>query len=342
MRLTIGPAALAVVFASIVIALVAENVLTAGRRPLGWALAAVVAAAAVEPLISRASRFMRRGVAMIVVMVPLLGLVGLVTYGVVGDLDAQVRRLQRDIPEAAAEIEESGSMSDWASEFELTEKAQEFADSLRRPSSQVGEEAVGGASTWALTLILTLFALAWGPRFASAALRQVPAGERRQRVARVVGRAFQQSQVYIEVSVLLAVATGFLAYAVFRLIDLPAPTPLALVVGVGTLVPSIGVVLAALPTAILTGALVSPRTAVVVGVGSVVVQVGHALLLRRATRGATHPGAAVIVISFVVGYEVYGVGGSVVGSCVAVFLVALLDSVAIEERQQRALEVETA
>ncbi len=340
MRLTIGPAALAVVFASIVTALVAQNVLGAGRRPLGWALAAVVAAAALEPLISRASRYMRRGVAMIVVLVPLLGLVGLVTYGVVDDLDAQVRRLQRDIPEAAAEIEDGERMGSAAQEFELTEKAQEFADSLRRPSSRVGEEAAGGASTWVLTLILTLFALAWGPRFAAAALRQVPEGERRDRAARVVGRAFEQSQVYIEVSVLLAVVTGFLAYGVFRLIDLPAPTPLALVVGVGTLVPSIGLVLAALPSVVLTGALVSPRTAVVVGVGAVLVQVGHRLLLRRATRGAAHPGAAVIVISFVVGYEVYGVGGSVVGSCVAVFLVALLDSIAIEEREQQTQEAE--
>ncbi len=333
MRLTVGPAAVAVIFGAIVFALVAENILTKGRRPIGWALAAVVAAAALEPLVGRASRYMRRGVALPVVLVPLLALVGLVTWGVVGDLDAQVRRLQRDIPEVAAEIEDGQQMGDAASEFELTEKAQEFADSLRRPSSRVGEEAVGGASTWILTLILTVFALGWGPRFSEAALKQVPEGRRRDRVARVVGRAFNQSQVYIEVAVLMAVVTGLVAWGVFRLIDLPAPTPLALVVGVGTLVPSIGIVLATVPAALLAGGLVSPSTGIVLGVGALVAQIVHAVVLRRATREAAHPGAAVIVISFVIGYELYGVGGSVVGTCVTVFLAALLDSIAEEERE---------
>jgi predicted PurR-regulated permease PerM len=276
---------------------------------------------------------MRRGLALPVVLVPLLALVGLVTWGVVGDLDAQVRRLQRDIPEVAAEIEAGQQMGDAASEFELTEKAQEFADSLRRPSSRVGEEAVGGASTWILTLILTVFALGWGPRFSAAALKQVPEGRRRDRVARVVGRAFNQSQVYIEVAVLMAVVTGLVAWGVFRLIDLPAPTPLALVVGVGTLVPSIGIVLATVPAALLAGGLVSPSTGIALGVGALAAQIVHAVVLRRATREAAHPGAAVIVISFVIGYELYGVGGSVVGTCVTVFLAALLDSIAEEERE---------
>lgn len=332
MRLTVGPAALAVVFGAIVFALVAENVLVKGRRPIGWALAAVVAAAAVEPLVGRASRYMRRGLALPVVLVPLLALVGLVTWGVVGDLDTQITRLQRDIPEVAAEIEAGEQFGDAAREFGLAEKAQEFADTLRRPSSRVGEEAVGGASTWVLTLILTVFALGWGPRFADAALRQVPEG-RRDRAARVVGRAFNQSQVYIEVAVLLAVVTGLVAWCAFRLIDLPAPTPLALVVGVGTLVPSIGIVLATLPAALLAGGLVSPSTGIALGVGALGVQIVHAVVLRRATREAAHPGAAVIVISFVIGYELYGVGGSVVGTCVTVFLAALLDSIAEEERE---------
>jgi predicted PurR-regulated permease PerM len=333
-RLTVGPAAIAVVFGAIIFALVAETVLTKGRRPIGWALAAVVAAAAVEPLIGRASRYMRRGVALIVVLVPLLAFVGLVTWGVVGDLDTQIERLRRDIPEVADEIERSDQFGDAAREFELTEKATEFADTLRAPSSRVGEEAAGGASTWILTLILTIFALGWGPRFADAAIRQVPEGHRRDRVARVVSRAFNESQIYIEVAVLLAVATGLLAWGTFRLIDLPAPTPLALVVGVGTLVPSVGIVLATLPAALLAGGLVSPSTGIWLGIGALVVQILHAIVLRRLTREAAHPGAAVIVISFVIGYELYGVGGSVVGTCVTVFLAALLDSIATEEREE--------
>ncbi len=332
MRLTIGPAALAVVFGAIIVALVAQNVLVAGRRPIGWALAAAVAAAAVEPLVARTSRYVRRGVAMFVVLVPLLGLIGLVTWGVVRDLDVQIEQLQTDIPRVAHEIEEGDQMGEAATEFRLEDKAQELADGLRRPSSRVGEEAIGGASTWVLTLILTLFALIWGPRFARAGLRQVPEGERRDRLARVVQRAYTRSQAYIEVTVVLALLTGIVAWATFELIDVPAPTALAVVVGLGTLVPGIGIALGSLPAVLLAGGLISPWTGVAVFAGAIAVQVGHALVLRRTTRGAAHPGAAVIVISFVVGYELYGVGGAVVGTCLVVFLVALLDSVAEEER----------
>lgn len=333
MRLTIGPAAWAVVFGSIVTALVARNILVAGRRPLGWALAAVVAAAALEPLVALASRQVRRGVALVVVLLPVLALVGVITYGVVGDLDAQVRRLQRDIPDVAVDIERSERFGEAAREFELADKAEDFAEGLRRPSSQVGEEARGGASTWALTLILTIFALGWGPRFSNAALKQVAEG-RRDRLARVVGRAFEQSQVYVDAAVLLALATGIVAWAAFRLVDLPAPTPLALVVGVASLVPSIGIVTATLPAALLAGGLVSPAAGIGLAVGGLVAQVLHRFALDRSTRGAAHPGAAVIVISFVLGYEVYGIGGSVVGMSMAVFVAALLDSLAEEERTE--------
>lgn len=331
MRLTIGPAALAVIFGAIVGALLLRSVISAGHRPLGWALAAIVAAAALEPVVSLASRQMRRWVALVVTLIPILALVGLVTWAAVRDLDAQVELLQRDIPRVARDIEDSNRFGDAATEFDLVEKSERFARDLRRPSSRVGEEALGGGPTWVLTLILTLFALAWGPRFSAAAQAQVRDPVARERVSRIVGRAFGRSQVYVDVAVLLALATGLVAWIAFTLIDLPAPTPLALVVGVASLMPSIGILAATVPAALLAGGVVSPTAASALVVGAIVVQLGHRLVLNRATRGATRPGAAVIVVSFLLGYEVYGVGGSVVGMSLAVFAAALLDSVAEDD-----------
>lgn len=336
MRLAVGPAAVAVVFAGVVAALVARNLLVAGRRPLGWALAALVAAAALEPIVSLASRRVRRGVALVVVLLPVLALVGLVTYGVVGDLDSQVRRLQRDIPDVAADIEDSERFGEASRQFGLLEKAEDFAADLRRPSRRVGEEALGGASTWALTLILTVFALGWGPRFSAAALRQLSDEDSRERLSRVVGRAFERSQVYVDAAVLLALVVGTASWAAFRAIDLPAPTPLALVVGVASLMPGMGIFLATLPAALLAGGLESPETGLAVAVAGLALQILHRLVLGRLTRGAAHPGAAVIVISFIVGYELYGVGGSVVGMSIAVFTSALLDSIAEEDAADQA------
>lgn len=335
-QLTVTPASWAVLFGRIILALVTRNVLVSGRRPLGWALAAVVAAAAAEPLVTLVARRLRRGIALVVVLVPVVAAIGLVTFAVVSDLDSQVRRLQDAIPDAAQDIEQSARFGEAAREFEMVDKAEDLAKRLRRPSAQVGEEAAGGASGWFLTLILTVFALGYGPRFSRAALAQVRDEEHRVRLAHIVGRAFQRSQLYIDTALVLAIATGIVAWLAFSLADLPAPTPLALVVGVASLVPSFGVFLATIPAVILAAADASPGQAVALAVGAVIVQVAHRAALRRATAATSRPGSAVIVIPFLIGFDLYGTGGAIVATTVAVFATALLDSIGEEEAEGRA------
>ncbi len=70
---------------------------------------------------------------------------------------------------------------------------------------------------------------------------------------------------------------------------------------------------------------------VTVAVAGLALQVVHHAVLHRTTRGATHPGVAVIVLALIVGWELYGVGGSVVGVALTVFAVALVDALADEE-----------
>ena len=171
-RLTIGPAAWTFAFAAVIAAFVSPTspAVPASRwdglsrqlwRQAPWTL----------PVDALTRRVKRRGIASCCVLVPVLAVIGGIAWAVVGDLDDQVRQLQRDIPEVAAEIEESERFGEAAQEFGLVAEAEEFADGLRRPSEQVGEEARGGASTWLLTLILTIFALLWG----------APSGRRRAR-----------------------------------------------------------------------------------------------------------------------------------------------------------------
>ncbi len=333
--LVITPASWAVLFGGIVVALVSRNVLVAGRRPLGWAVAAMIAAAAAEPLVSVVSRHVRRGVALPLVIIPVLAGIGFVTWGVVSDLDVQVARLQKAIPEAAQEIERTDRFGDAAKEFDLVAKADDLASRLNPPSKQVSQEAAGGLSGWFLTLILTVFALGYGPRFSKAGLEQIRDPERRDRIGHVVGRAFHHSQVYVDTSVLLAVATGVAAWGAFTLFDLPAPTPLALVVAVASLVPSFGLFVAALPAAVLAGASGDTGTAVAIVVGAAVLQAAHRWVIRRVTDRDSRPGAATIVIPFLVGFDLYGTGGAVVAMALAVFASCLLDSLAVQEDAER-------
>ena len=331
LRLTIGPSAWTLAFAAVILALVVHGVAVRARQPLGWALAAIVAAAALElPIDTLNRRIKRRGLALLAVLIPVLAVIGVLTWAVVGDLDMQVRQLQRDIPEVAAEIEESDRFGDAAQDFGLVEWAEDFADGLRPPSSQIGEEAKTGASTWLLTLILTIFAVLWGRRLTDAGLAQISDERKRNKIARISRHAFERSQRYVDTSLVLGLATGLVAWVCFRLADLPAPTPLALFVGVASLVPLIGVAFAMWCAAGLAAGVVSPTAGITLALVALLVQAGHVFVLRKVAP-APRPGPAIIVISFIVGWVLYGVGGVIVTTALLVYAVAILDAIYEDE-----------
>ena len=330
-RLRLTPSAVVLIFGSIVVALVARNLLVAARRPLGWAIAALVMAAAIEPMVSGLSRYMRRGFALLCVLIPLLAGVGLIGRGVYQDLDTSIERLKEAIPEAAQGIEESDRFGGVARDLKLSEKAQDVADDFEKPSSQVAGQAVGSGGAWLVTIILMIFALGWGPRFASAALKQVTDEERRDRLAHVVGEAFARSQVYVDVMLAQGVVVGLMGWLLFRAFDVPAPTPLAVLLGALSLVPVVGIFVGGLPAVMLVAGFDSFGRAGVLLAILVVAQVLEVVLYQSVTRRTLYIGPAVVVIVWLLGYGIYGIGGAVVAAAVAVFATALTESAA-EER----------
>lgn len=320
----------AVLFGAIVAALLLRNVAVAGRRPIGWAVAAAVSAAAIEPAVSALSRRMKRGLALLCVLVPLIALVGVVGRGVTLDLDRQTERLQRSVPQAAEEIERSDRFGGAARELRLAERARDAVADLRKPSSRVAGRAAGGGSAWLLCLILTVFALGWGPRFSTAALAQVKNEHRRARVARIASAAFTRSQAYVEASLIQAAGVGLATWVVLRLFDVPAPTPLALLVAVMSLVPVIGIFVGSLPAILVVAGLQSwPRAGWLLLI-MLVAQGIQVRLFRSITRRTLYVGPATVVIAFLLGSDIYGLGGAVFGTAIAVFVVALVDAAADE------------
>ena len=340
-RLLLTPSAVVLVFGSIVAALVARNLFVAARRPLGWAVAALVMAAASEPMVSRLSRHMRRGFALLCVLIPLIAGVGLIGRGVYQDLDRSIDRLKTAIPEAAAGIEESDRFGEVARDLDLSEKAQEVADDLEKPSSTVAGEAVGSGGAWLVTTILVIFALAWGPRFSTAALKQVTDEERRDRMAHVVGVAFSRSQIYVDMMLAQGVVVGLLGWVLFRAFDVPAPTPLAVLLGALSLVPVLGIFVGGLPAVMLVAGFESFGRAGILLAILVVAQVVQVVLYQSVTRRTLYVGPAIVVIAWLLGYGIYGIGGAVVGAAVSVFAIALVEAAA-EERGKVDLPPEEA
>jgi predicted PurR-regulated permease PerM len=322
------------VVASIGLAILVRNVVDKSIRVLGWFAAATVVAALLEPVVSALARHMKRIVAVLVVVLALVGALGGLGYTAVDDIRTQIDRLQRELPDAAKEIESSQRYGEAATEFGLSGRVQSFVDEL--PGRLAGGDtadivvtnATRGASFLAAT-VLMLFLLSHGPRAMRGGLNQITDRRRRRRVRLVLGRGYQRAWWYIVGSLGIALLAGAAAYATCRVADLPASAVLAITVALLSLIPYVGIVVGALPAVMLAFAFYSGWRALGVLAAFVIWQLIEGLVLRaRLNRRSISIGPAVTLIVALMGLALYGFGGAIVALPYAVFFIAVIDELA--------------
>jgi predicted PurR-regulated permease PerM len=302
---------------------------------LGWLAAASVVAALVYPLVNSLARFMRRGLALVVVVVLLLATVGSIVYAAVDDVRTEIDHLQEVAPDAAAQIEQSQRYGEAARDFHLRDRVQSFVDQLpERLAGGSGTEAIRSATTRGLAyfvaFILTLFLVLYGPHILRGALAQVGAPGRREYLTRVLTRAYARAWTYLVGSFLISVVTGFYAYAWCRAADLPGATVLAIFVALLALIPSVGTAIGSLPILLLAFGL-EPDSAwtFVLALAFLGWQVFDVVVMRRmVNRRSIAVGPAVTVLVAMLGLDLYGIGGALVGFAYSVFVVAVVDELA--------------
>jgi predicted PurR-regulated permease PerM len=334
----------AVVVLAIVLAVFARGVIVAGRRPLGWAVASVITASLLAPAVERVAQHVRRGVALLLVVLVATATIALVFWGVLHDLDRESKHLYQVAPIAARHIEQSPRFGATAREFRLEDRATDAVATLRKRSQSLAGKTASRAGTYFLCAILTIFTLLWGPRMARSAGEQFTDPVRRARVERVAADAFGRWQHYLVASVAQAMAYGVVMWCICRALSIPAPTPLALVVAFLSIVPYMGLIVGALPALLIAAGLESFGRAGVLLVLVIVLQVVHIYLTQPAVVSRSlYVGPLVLVASIVLGYRVYGMGGAVFGSAIAVLAVAVAAAIGDEQDMERAgLEPETA
>ena len=334
-RLAVGPAAVAVVLIGIAAGTLAFGIVTAARRTIGWAVACVVVAAVIEPVVARLDRHIPRALATLVTFLAIGAGVGLVLMGVFRDLDTQIERLQEAVPASAAELEAGdGFLSDLARDLNLAQRAEDAVAELDEPSSGVAVGVASSAGTYFVCAILTIFFLSWGPRLGAAALQQIEDPDQQRRVGRLTRSAFSRGRTYILAAIGLGLAAGAVAWGLFEWEDAPAPMALAVAVAAGSVIPGIGIIVGGLPAILLETGLGSPWEGARLLIALVVLQAVHLFLLRRYVAPSTvQPGPAIIVITMVLGYEIYGAGGAFYGAALMVFVVAGLDAIGRSKAQ---------
>lgn len=344
-RLRLSNRSIVVAVGMLGLTLVALRMVSAATRVLGWVLVAMILAALLHPLVAALDRRLPRGLAVITVALGLVAVVVLVTYGAVDDLQSELERLQEAAPEAAAELERSGSLREFATEFELSERVRRFTEELpQRLRGGDAADALRAAATrfvaFLATGVLTIFLLLHGRRILAAGAEQVRDEGRRRRLDRVATNAYRRARRYVGATIVRAALIGLVTAAVCRLAEVPAATVLGLWVALWCLVPLLGLLVGAVPAVLLATAASTGRGLALAGI-FVVLQVLDGVLFQRRIEGRSlRVGPVLSLLAGMLGFELYGVGGALVCWVLVVMVVAVADELAPTDQHELVREAD--
>jgi predicted PurR-regulated permease PerM len=301
-------------------------------RVIGWIIVAAIAAGLVHPVVSWLARHMRKGVAIALTAVTLLVALAIPVAVALREVGADFDRLREAAPVAAARLERDDRFGETLRDFGLTRNVKRILDDLPgRLTGGTGVDALRTAAAWGVaalvTLVITMFLVAYGPRLVHGGLRRVADPDRRRRWSVALFNAYRRWCVYFWLMIGKAAVLGALAYGIFRLVELPTPALLSLTVAVASFLPRLGVILGAVPAVLLAlgmhrnvGTLVAALAVVTA------VQVLDWLVTWRIVEPRSiAAGTAMTLLAFLLGLELFGLGGGLVGVAAVVGALALLD-----------------
>lgn len=311
------------------------------QRVISWVLAAGALAVLVYPVVKLGSRWLPRGLVVLLVAIAALSTVGFVGYRIVNDVSQATERLQEAAPSRAAELEKN---SDLLRQVHLTRRVQKLVDDIpQRLAGGSATEALESAATRGVAFvagtILTIFFVLYGPRIIEGGLEQIRDPKRRRRVERVLLHGTRRGLDYARVKLLEALVEGVLAYMIARAANVPGPAALGVWVALWTLLPVVGVFVGALPIVLFAGA-ASLTRAVVVALVFVAIGTAEFVFTSIVERETVEVGSFVIVFAAFGGLELYGLTGALLGVLGVILLVAILDELRRADEELPAEESE--
>jgi putative permease len=286
-----------------------------------------------HPAVTLLRRWLPGWVAILVVVVAATALVGLVGYRGVAELAAQYEVIRDEAFTAALELEASAQFGEVASEFGLVDKTNRFfenlpvvlagGDSDGGPAAAVQSAASSGSALFAIATLAVLWLIS-GTRFVRGGLSQIDDPIARQRIGALVIGSYHASCRYVWLMAGRAVVVGVIGGLACAALGLTTPTALGVAIGAGSIIPGIGIVLAVIPIGVYV-VTVNPLAGIVFIAAAVVVQGADTVLIqRRINEIAVHVGPTATLVALLVGLQLYGFGGLLVGLAVAIYAFAVL------------------
>ena len=301
------------------------------RTPLTWLAIAAFLAVAMSGPVNVLQRHMRRGFAIALTYLALI----LIPIGLgamlIPSLVDQIEELAGNVPEYAQDVEDfvqdNDTLNDLNDKYDFTSEIQNAADDL---PSKIGDAAgvlqdigVGVVSSIFATvtiLILSIFMVGGGPRWAEAFVRSQPAG-RRERIDRALHDVANAIGNYVGGALIQATIAGIAAFIMLKILGAPFAAPLALIVAFFDLIPVVGATIAAVLIAIVMLFVNFPAGLIVWVVFAIVYQQFENYVIQpQIQKRAVEVEGFTVIVAVLFGATLFGVLGAVLAIPVAAAL----------------------
>jgi predicted PurR-regulated permease PerM len=280
------------------------------------------------------ARGMRRGFAILVVFVAVIGAFVGFGFAVVPPVIEQTDAFVKQLPELLSDLRKNPTIRQFDDDYGVIERAQTYVE-----SDDLGTRLFGGIvgvgrivlnavfSAFSL-LIMTLYFLAALPSMKRQAYRLVPA-TRRERVSLLSDEVINRIGGFISGALTVAFIAGVTSYAFLMILGVPYALALAVFVAIFDLVPLVGATIAAIVVSLL-----GFTQSVTVGLVCVAFYVAYQqfenyVVYPRVMRRAVDVPAPVTVVAVLLGGALLGVVGALLAIPIAAAALLVIRQVAI-------------
>jgi predicted PurR-regulated permease PerM len=305
------------------------------RRPLLWLLIAIFLAAALSAPVNVLARRMRRGFAVALVFVGLLGVPALLIASIVPSVITEGTQFAENVPRYARDVsefvEDNRRLREINQDYDITSRLEEEAGKLPERLGgaagtlrDVGLGIVNSLFALITILVLTAFLLASGRDWVDRALATRPQ-EQRERLRRSLDRMASAVSGYVAGALTIALIAGVATYIVLLILGVPFRGPLAVIAGLFSLIPLVGATIAAVLIGIVTLFENFPTATIVWVIWAIVYQQFENHVIQPQVQKRTvhvHPFVTIVAVLF--GATLLGVLGALVAIPVAASIQILI------------------
>ncbi|HEX2128606.1 MAG TPA: AI-2E family transporter [Solirubrobacterales bacterium] len=293
------------------------------RKPITWLVIAAFIAVAMSGPVNLLQRFIhRRGPSIALAYIALIMIpIGLGAL-IVPSLVNQIEDLAGNVPEYARDVTEfvqdNETLNDLNEKYNFTSEIESAAGEL---PARIGDAAgllqdigvgvVNSIFAAVTILILSIFMVGVGPRYAAAFVRAQPA-HRQERVGRGLQRIADAIGNYVGGALLQATIAGVSAFVVLTILGAPFAGPLALVVAFFDLIPVVGATIAAVLIALVMLFVNFPVGLIVWVIWAIAYQqIENYVIQPQIQRRAVEIEPFIVLVSVLFGSTLFGVLGAI-------------------------------